>query len=96
MNPSRSWFDKLVWFSTAGDARLRVAGVEGHRLASATKMWTDFSENFPTPPPTSMRNLAAGNAGEQPDRRFDRKLTSVRSHPGFTNLAQEPRLWNKV
>jgi hypothetical protein len=29
---------ELVWFLTAGDARLKVAGVEGHRCASATSI----------------------------------------------------------
>jgi hypothetical protein len=78
------------------DERLEVAGVEEHRLTSATSAWTDFAEIFPTPPQTSMRNLVAGNAGEQPDHRFDSKLTSVRDHPGFINLAQEPKPWNRV
>jgi hypothetical protein len=95
--PSLHSSTDLYGFSLpAWDEKLKVAGVEGHRLASATKMWTDSTENFPTPPPTSMRNLAAGNAGERADRRFNSKLTSVRSHPGLTNLAQEPRLWNRV
>jgi hypothetical protein len=92
VHPSTS----LYGFSLpAWDEKLKVAGVEGHRRLSATSMWTDSAESFPTPPPTSMKNLAADNASMRADRRLGSKLTSVRSHPGFTNLAQESRVWNR-
>ena len=39
--------------------KLRGAGVEGHRQASAA-LRTDFLRTLPPTPQTSMRNLAAG------------------------------------
>ena len=39
--------------------KLRGAGVEGHRLASAAQR-TDFLRTLPPTPQTSMKNLAAG------------------------------------
>jgi hypothetical protein len=41
-------FDRLVWFLAAFLARLRDAGVEGHRLASAVYATDRLTENSPT------------------------------------------------
>ena len=41
-------FDKLVWFFTAFLGKLRDAGVEGHRLASAVFATDRRTENSPT------------------------------------------------
>jgi hypothetical protein len=41
-------FDKLVWFFTVFLGRLRDAGVEGHRQASAVFATDRRTENSPT------------------------------------------------
>jgi len=77
---------RLVWCEWLFFEKLGRAGVEGLRRLSAA-LRTDFVRTLPSTPSTSMKNLAAGV--RSPDRRFDRKLTSVCATPALFTLHGE-------